>query len=43
MPTHNKIPFIDENIFMTKALKIILKKLGTLIVKNKKIYKWNHY
>ncbi len=39
MLTHNKIPFIDENILMTKALKIMTeKKLGTLIVRNKKKY-----
>tara|TARA_B100001989_G_scaffold216319_1_gene167123 strand:- start:3453 stop:4424 length:972 start_codon:yes stop_codon:yes gene_type:complete len=37
MLTHNKIPFINENILMIKALKIMTeKKLGTLIVRNKK-------
>ncbi len=37
MLTKNKIPFIDENRLMTNALKIMtLKKLGTLIVRNKK-------
>ena len=37
MLTHNKIPFINENILMKKALKIMTeKKLGTLIVTNKK-------
>ena len=37
MLTHNKIPFINENILMKKALKIMTgKKLGTLIVRNKK-------
>ena len=37
MLTKNKIPFISENSNMKKALKIITqKKLGTLIVKNKK-------
>ena len=37
MLTKNKIPFIDENKLMTKALKIMTnKKLGTLIVRNKK-------
>jgi arabinose-5-phosphate isomerase len=35
MLTGNKIPFIDENIKMKKALQIISnKKLGVLIVKN---------
>tara|TARA_B100000575_G_C23081032_1_gene622841 strand:+ start:510 stop:1481 length:972 start_codon:yes stop_codon:yes gene_type:complete len=39
MLTHNKIPFINENILMVKALKIMTKKkLGTLIVRNKKRY-----
>ncbi len=39
MLTHNKIPFINENISMIKALKIMTeKKLGTLIVRNKKKY-----
>ena len=39
MLTHNKIPFINENILMIKALKIMTeKKLGTLIVRNKKKY-----
>ena len=37
MLTKNKIPFIDENKLMTKALKIMSeKKLGTLIVRNNK-------
>ena len=37
MLTKNKIPFIDENRLMTKALKIMTsKKLGTLIVRNKR-------
>ncbi len=37
MLTKNKIPFINENISMIKALKIMTdKKLGTLIVRNKK-------
>ena len=37
MLTKNKIPFISENISMIKALKIMTdKKLGTLIVRNKK-------
>ena len=39
MLTKEKIPFIDENRLMTKALKIMTeKKLGTLIVRNKKRY-----
>ena len=39
MLTKNKIPFIDEDISMKKALKIMTeKKLGTLIVQNKKKY-----
>ncbi len=39
MLTKDKIPFIDENKLMTKALKIMTKKkLGTLIVRNKKKY-----
>ena len=39
MLTRDKIPFIDENRSMTKALKIMTeKKLGTLIVRNKKKY-----
>ena len=39
MLTKNKIPFIDENRLMTKALKIMTgKKLGTLIVRNKRKY-----
>ena len=39
MLTKDKIPFIDENRSMTKALKIMTeKKLGTLIVRNKKKY-----
>ncbi len=37
MLTKNKIPFINENISMTKALRIMTeKKLGTLIARNKK-------
>jgi len=37
MLTKNKIPFINENSNMKEALKVITqKKLGTLIVKNKK-------
>ncbi len=37
MLTKDKIPFINENISMIKALKIMTeKKLGTLIVRNKK-------
>ncbi len=37
MLTRDKIPFIDENKLMTKALKIMTeKKLGTLIVRNTK-------
>ena len=37
MLTNNKIPFINENISMIRALKIMTdKKLGTLIVRNKK-------
>ena len=45
MLTHNKIPFIYENVSMIKALKIMTeKKLGTLIVRNKKkIYNWDYY
>ena len=39
MLTKDKIPFIDENKLMIKALKIMTeKKLGTLIVRNKKKY-----
>ena len=39
MLTKEKIPFIYENKSMTKALKIMTeKKLGTLIVRNKKNY-----
>ena len=39
MLTKDKIPFIDENKLMTKALKIMTeKKLGTLIVRNEKKY-----
>ena len=39
MLTKDKIPFIDENKTMSKALKIMTeKKLGTLIVRNKKNY-----
>ena len=35
----DKIPFIDENKSMTKALRIMTeKKLGTLIVRNKRKY-----
>ncbi len=37
MLTHNKIPFINENTSMKKALTIMTKKkLGTLIARNKK-------
>jgi arabinose-5-phosphate isomerase len=37
MITGNKIPFVNENLGMTKALQIISKKkLGTLIVQNNK-------
>tara|TARA_B100000242_G_scaffold255438_1_gene198466 strand:- start:175 stop:1146 length:972 start_codon:yes stop_codon:yes gene_type:complete len=37
MLTKNKIPFIDEDVSMKKALKIMTeKKLGTLIAQNKK-------
>ena len=37
MLTGNKIPFVKENILMKDALKIIVKKkLGTLVIKNKK-------
>ncbi len=37
MLTRNKIPFVNENIKMKKALQIIAKKkLGTLIVQNNK-------
>ena len=37
MLTGNKIPFVKENILMEYALKILVKKkLGTLVVKNKK-------
>ena len=37
MLTHNKIPFINEDILMIKAFKIMTKKkLGTLVVRNKK-------
>tara|TARA_B100001121_G_scaffold73379_1_gene65060 strand:+ start:717 stop:1688 length:972 start_codon:yes stop_codon:yes gene_type:complete len=39
MLTKDRIPFIDENMLMTKALKIMTeKKLGTLIARNKKKY-----
>ena len=39
MLTKDKIPFIDENKLMIQALKIMTKKkLGTLIVRNKKRY-----
>ena len=37
MITGNKIPFVNENILMKNALKIITrKKLGMVVVKNKK-------
>ncbi len=37
MITGNNIPFVDENVIMGKALKILSeKKLGILIVRNKK-------
>jgi len=40
MVSGNKIPFIDENVNMKKALRVITKKsLGVLIVKSKKITK----
>ena len=39
MLTKEKIPFIDENTPMSKALRIMTqKKLGTLIARNKKKY-----
>ena len=39
MLTKDRIPFINENRLMSKALKIMTeKKLGTLIVRNKKKY-----
>ena len=39
MLTKDKIPFIEEDKLMTKALKIMTeKKLGTLIVRNSKRY-----
>ena len=39
MLTKDRIPFIYENRLMSKALKIMTeKKLGTLIVRNKKKY-----
>ena len=44
MITGNKIPFVSENLKMTKALKILSKKkLGILIVRNKKKKNWNYY
>ena len=44
MLTKDKIPFINENQLMIKALKIMTeKKLGTLIVRNKKTFNWNHH
>ena len=37
MITGNKIPFVNENLNMKKALQIISnKKLGTLIIQNNK-------
>ena len=37
MLTGDKIPFVDENLEMSKALKILTqKKLGILIIRNKK-------
>jgi len=37
MITGNKIPFVNENLKMKKALQIISnKKLGTLVVQNNK-------
>ena len=37
MITGNKIPFVNENLQMKKALKILNeKKLGILIIRNKK-------
>ena len=39
MLRRDKIPFIDENKSMIEALKIMTeKKLGTLIVRNKRKY-----
>jgi len=45
MITGNKIPFINENLKMKKALQIISNKnLGTLIVQNNnKINSRNYY
>ena len=38
MLTGQKIPFVNENLNMKEALKILsLKNLGTLIVRNKKM------
>ena len=37
MLKQKKIPFINENTSMNKALKIMTKKLGTLIARKKKI------
>ena len=37
MLTGNKIPFIDQNVKIINALKILTKKkLGVLIIENKK-------
>ena len=37
MITGNKIPFVNENLEMKKALQVLSrKKLGTLIVQNMK-------
>jgi len=49
MITGNKIPFVNENLKMKKALQIISnKKLGTLVVQNNKknnnrnYYRWSN-
>ena len=44
MMTGNKGPFVNENIKMKKALKILSeKKLGVLIIRNKNKNLWyNH-
>ena len=40
----NKIPFIDENSNLGSAIKLInSKKLGVIIVRNKKGNNWNFY
>ena len=45
MLTGKKIPFVQENLEMKKALKILSnKKLGFLLIQNKKKkYNWNYY